>query len=281
MSGGVRWLGDHQCHHDAVVGGKAASLSRLAALHKVPHGFAVPAIPAAHAPELGEMADAIVQAYALLGERCGASHPAVAVRSSALDEDGLDASFAGQHDTYLNIRGTDAVLDAVQRCVRSAVSPGALAYRAERGLRTDDVRIAVLIQQLVVSEVSAVVFSANPVTGSRDEVMINANWGLGESIVGGSVTPDMFVVEKAGFGVTGREIACKERMTVRTEDGTTEVDTPDDLRSAPTLDDEGIRAMAALAVKLEDAVGHAVDIECAMAESTLYLLQCRPITTLG
>src|SRR4029079_15301400 len=134
-------------------------------------GFAIPALSATHEAVPAELVPAISHAYGVLGERCGGMHPPVAVRSSALDEDGRDASFAGQHDTYLNIRGTEAVLAAVHRCARSAMSPEALAYRQERGIQVKDVRIAVLVQQLVVSEVSAVVFSANPITGSRDEVM--------------------------------------------------------------------------------------------------------------
>lgn len=277
----VHWLGEDGCHHDAIVGGKAASLSRLASLHTVPHGFAIPALPAIQSSMPEALAPAIVRAYQALGDRCGETHPSVAVRSSALEEDGSDASFAGQHDTYLNIRGIDAVLDAVQRCVRSAISSEALAYRAERGLPMVGVRIAVLVQQLVPSDVSAVVFSANPVTGSRDEVMINASWGLGESIVGGSVTPDTFVVDKRGLAVTWRDVAKKDRMTVMTEAGTTETDVPPDLQSVSSLDDAQINEMAQLALMLERATGHAVDVECAIARDTLYLLQCRPITTLG
>ena len=277
----VRWLGDDDCHHDGIVGGKAASLSRLASLHTVPHGFAIPALPAIQVSMPEALEPAIAHAYHTLGERIGAWQPSVAVRSSALDEDGSDASFAGQHDTYLNIRGTEAVLDAVQRCVRSAVSSEALAYRGERGLSLDDVRIAVLVQQLIPSDVSAVVFSANPITGNRDEVMINSNWGLGESIVGGSVTPDTFVVGKQGLDVTWRDVAQKDRMTVMTDTGTAEVDVPEELRAASSLDDDQMRAMAQLALKLESVVGHPVDVECAIAQGTLYLLQCRPITTLG
>ena len=277
----VRWLGDHDCHHDGVVGGKAASLSRLASHHTVPHGFAIPAMPAIGRPLPETLPAAIFDAYGALGERCGLPEPPVAVRSSAVDEDGAEASFAGQHDTYLNIRGHDAVVDAVHLCVRSAASQEALAYRSERGLTVDDVHIAVLVQQLVASDVSAVVFSANPITGSRDEVMINANWGLGESIVGGMVTPDMFVVDKRRLEVTMREVAIKERMTVMTEIGTRDVDVPQDLQGASSLADDQVLAMTELALKLERVVGHPVDVECAIAQGTLYLLQCRPITTLG
>lgn len=276
----IHWLGDDDCHYEARVGGKAASLSRLASLHTVPPGFAIAALPAA-GNGLGSLMSAIGQAYLTLGERCSAAQPAVAVRSSALDEDGADASFAGQHDTYLNIRGVDAVLDAVQRCVRSASGPEALAYRRQRGLSVDDVQMAVLVQQLVPADVAAVVFSANPISGSRDEVMINSNWGLGESIVGGSATPDTFVVSKQGLQVSWRDIARKERMTVMTGSGTAEVDVPDERRSVPSLDDAEIAEIARLAVMLEQAVGHPVDVECAIAQNALYLLQCRPVTTLG
>ena len=277
----IRWLGDDDCHHEAVVGGKAASLSRLASLHTVPPGFAIAAMPAVdHSIGDAQLA-AIQHAYRGLGERCDLAHPAVAVRSSAVDEDGSDASFAGQHDTYLNIRGVDAVLDAVRRCVLSASSSEALAYRRQRGLSVDGVQMAVLVQQLVPSDVSAVVFSANPISGSRDEVMINANWGLGESIVGGSATPDTFVVQKQGFEVSWRDIARKDRMTVMTETGTAEADVPLDLQTASSLDDSQIREMTQLALMLENATGHPVDVECAIAGNTLYLLQCRPITTLG
>lgn len=277
----IHWLGDDDCHHEARVGGKAASLSRLASFHKVPPGFAIAALPAT-GDVLGDaLPPAIKQAYLTLGERCSAAQPAVAVRSSAVDEDGADASFAGQHDTYLNIRGADGVLDAVQRCVRSAAGAEALAYRRQRGLNVDEVQMAVLVQQLVPADVAAVVFSANPISGSRDEVMINSNWGLGESIVGGTATPDTFVVSKRGFDVSWRDIARKDRMTVMTETGTAEVEVPGGRQSTASLNDRQIIEVAQLAVRLEEAVGYPVDVECAIAGNTLYLLQCRPITTLG
>jgi pyruvate,water dikinase len=125
------------------------------------------------------------------------------------------------------------------------------------------------------------VFSANPITGSRDEVMINANWGLGESIVGGSATPDMYVVHKPRLEVSLRDVAYKERMTVVHDSGTADVEVAPERRSVPCLADEQVLEIARLAVLLEEAVGHAVDVECALARETLYLLQCRPITTLS
>jgi pyruvate,water dikinase len=153
-----------------------------------------------------------------------------AVRSSAVDEDGAAASFAGQHETYLNIVGADAIIQAVTRCWESARSERALEYRRQQGLSLEHPQIAVLVQQLVASDVSAVVFSANPITGNRNEVVINASWGLGESIVGGTVTPDMFVVRKSDVAVISRVLADKQHMTVSAPGGTREVDVPRFLR---------------------------------------------------
>lgn len=278
---GIHWLGSETCHAQEAVGGKAATLSRWASVHQVPPGFAIEALSPQIAALPDPLAAAIDAAYRMLAERRGTPDLPVAVRSSALDEDGVGASFAGQHDTYLNIRGADAVLDAVHRCMRSAASAEALAYRTQRGLALDNVRIAVLVQELVPSDVSAVAFSANPLNGDRNEIMINASWGLGESIVGGSVTPDTFVVARDTSSVLWRDIAQKERMTVLAEGGTREVDVPRERQSAPSLDDAHVLAIAGLAMKLDDATGRPVDIECAFAQNELYLLQCRPITTIA
>jgi pyruvate,water dikinase len=205
----------------------------------------------------------------------------VAVRSSAVDEDSADASFAGQHETYLNIVGPDAIIQAVAKCWESARSERALAYRRRQGLSAERPQLAVLVQQLVAADTSAVVFSANPVTGSRDEIMINASWGLGESIVGGTDTPDTYTVNKSDHTITSRTIADKQRMTVSVPGGTDEVDVPRFLRTTPSLSDEQVTEMAEMALTLEQAMEYPVDIECAYAGGKLYLLQCRPITTLN
>ena len=278
----VRWLGEETCHATEEVGGKAANLSRLAFLHQVPLGFALPAFPSEPGDAMpDEIAAAIHDAYRTLAERVGEDAPSVAVRSSALDEDGSNASFAGQHDTFLNVTGGEAVVQAVVRCCESARSAEALAYRAQQGLSQDCVEMAVLVQHLVPSDVSAVVFSTNPVTKNEDEIVINASWGLGESIVGGTVTPDTYVVRKSDLAVTAREIAEKRLMTVLVPGGTKEVGVPRSLMKEPVLDDGGAADMARLAMKLEQETGWAVDVECAVAAGELYLLQCRPITGLG
>jgi phosphoenolpyruvate synthase/pyruvate phosphate dikinase len=273
-------LGDPKSFDATLVGGKAANLSRLARMyHRVPDGFCLPVKVMDQAQPL-ELRDEIARAISDLMACHNLPELAVAVRSSAVDEDGVGASFAGQHETYLNIVGAEAILQAVARCWESARSERALEYRRQQGLSVERVQLAVLVQQLVASDVSAVVFSANPVTGNREEVMLNATWGLGESLVGGTVTPDTFVVRRSDLAVTDRAIAEKRRMTVSVPGGTREVDVPHFLRREASLKDEQAAEMTQLALSLEATMGCAVDVECAYASGELYLLQCRPITAL-
>ena len=274
------WLGDLKSFDVALVGGKAANLSRLARLyHRVPDGFSLPVTVMDDVHPL-DLRDEIICAISDLMACHRLSEFIAAVRSSAVDEDGTNASFAGQHETYLNIVGADAIIQAVTRCWESARSEHALDYRRKQGLSVERPQIAVLVQQLVASDVSAVVFSANPITGNRDEVMINASWGLGESIVGGTVTPDTFIVRKSDLAVVQRVIADKQRMTISAPGGTHEVDVPRFLRTTTSLNDEQVIEMAKLALTLETTMEYPVDVECAYAGGELYLLQCRPITTL-
>lgn len=291
----IVWLGEQAGEERSLVGGKAANLCRLASEHPVPPGFCLTSVAFARAVsggahEFGESSSAwlprelrkeILHAYRRLAEHCGVAAPGVAVRSSALDEDGAGASFAGQHETYLNVVGGDAVADAIARCWASAFSARAREYRRRHGLALEEVRIAVLVQELIHADVSAVIFSANPVTGNRGEVMINASWGLGESIVGGTVTPDTYLVSKADMRNVARRIAEKGRMTVIASGGTKEVEVPRFLRAQPALRENQVLEMAHLAMTLEKRMGHPVDVECAYQAGRLYLLQCRPITTLA
>jgi len=274
------WLGDPKSFDTALVGGKAANLSRLASIyHRVPDGFCIPVTLMNEAHPL-DLRNEIIASISDLMACHRLPDFIAAVRSSAVDEDGATASFAGQHETYLNIVGADAIIQAVTHCWESARSERALEYRRKQGLSVERLQLAVLVQQLIASDVSAVVFSANPVTGSRAEIMINASWGLGESIVGGTVTPDTFIVRKSDLAITSRTIAEKQRMTVSASGGTHEVDVPRFLRSEASLNDKQAVEMAKLALTLEETMEHPVDIECAYAGGELYLLQCRPITTL-
>lgn len=275
----INWLGEDRCHDPARVGAKAAHLSRLASLHLVPPGFAMSAVPADE-PLPDELVTRIRAAYRQLAALTRQPAPPVAVRSSAIDEDSAGASFAGQHATFLNVRGGDAVIAAVAACCASALDASALDYRARQGLASEHPAVAVLVQLLVESEASAVVFSANPITSDRGQVVVNVSWGLGESVVGGTVTPDFFVIDRRTLGVVQQSISDKAVMTVLTEAGTAEVAVPDDLRTRSSVTSSQLIEMARLAAKLEDAMGWPVDVECAVAYDELYLLQCRPITTL-
>ena len=282
------WLDQVECQEGNLVGGKAANLSRLAAVHAVPPGFCLTTeayTTWAMGQEANTVPDAaralLTTAYATLGGRCQMAEPRVAVRSSAVGEDGQSASFAGQYETYLNLVGAEAVVGAVARCWASAHSERVLAYHRQRGQAAADIRLAVLVQQLVPADMSIVAFSANPVTSNRAEVVINASWGLGESVVSGTVTPDMYVVRKADLSVTERHIAEKQRMTIIASHGVQEVPIPRPMRRQRALSDAQASEVAHLARTLETHMGWPVDIECAYQGEKLYLLQCRPISTVN
>src|SRR5207245_5811743 len=131
--------------------------------------------------------------------------PAVAVRSSATAEDLPGMSFAGQQESYLNVRGADCVLEAVKSCWASLWTARAIGYRARHGIAPDEVSLAVVVQELVPADAAGVLFTANPLTRVRDRVMINAAWGLGEAIVGGQVTPDTIIIDKASGAIVKQE----------------------------------------------------------------------------
>jgi pyruvate,water dikinase len=283
------WLGQGNCGDCTLVGGKGANLCHLSACYRVPPAFCLTAAAFARWARQGQdeagafppdLYRLLVAAYKRLAAHCRTEQPKVAVRSSAVDEDGRTASFAGQHATYLNVAGVEAVAQAVLRCWRAARSTHALAYRRRQGL-PPDVGMAVLVQQLIPADVSAVVFSAHPVTGNQAEIVINANWGLGESIVGGRVTPDTYVVRKPDLSIPLRKLAKKERMAVPAKEGTREVAVPRWMRTQPVLSDAQILEVARLGMALEASMGAPVDVECAYRNEVLYLLQCRPVTAIG
>lgn len=278
----ILWLGDPACHDRELVGGKAAQLSRLAATHRVPPGFCLTPAVDFDGLRIGAPAALLQQvasAYLRLEEQSGVTEPPLAVRSSAVDEDGARFSFAGVNETFLNVAGLRALADAAVACWQSGTSERARSYRQQMGLPGHP-RVAVLVQQLVPAEASAVAFSVNPITGSREEMIINANWGLGESVVGGTVTPDMFTVGKQDLRLRERLIGDKARMTSLAPNGTAEVDTPRSLRSQPALNDGQVEEIAVLVRGLEQQMGWPVDVECAYHGGFLYLLQCRPVTSL-
>jgi phosphohistidine swiveling domain-containing protein len=223
-----------------------------------------------------DVASAIALGYAELAGR----DPVVAVRSSATAEDLPEASFAGQQDTYLNIEGVAAALEAVKRCWASLWTARAIGYRARRGIGPDGLSLAVVVQLLVPAEAAGILFTANPLTGRRDQAVVSAAWGLGEAVVGGLVTPDALVVDKAGGAVLERQTADKQVMTVRVDGGTEEQPVPAELRQAPVLDDEFAAELVQLGVRIEELFGFPVDVEWALADGKLSIVQARPITAL-
>ncbi|GIH90265.1 PEP/pyruvate-binding domain-containing protein [Planobispora siamensis] len=231
----------------------------------------------------GIVLDAPVPDDVAAAVRDSAPHGPVAVRSSATAEDLPHASFAGQQDTYLNVVGRDAVLEAVRRCWASLWTDRAVAYRAANGIDHRAVRLAVVIQEMVRAEVAGVMFTANPVTGRRREAVIDASPGLGEAVVSGAVNPDHFVVDIATLEITERRLGDK-RLAVRPVEGggVEHVETPsENTAEGACLTDDRIRALAALAGRVEDHYGAPQDTEWAVDdEGVLWLTQSRPITTL-
>ncbi|MGH3823620.1 MAG: PEP/pyruvate-binding domain-containing protein [Pseudonocardiaceae bacterium] len=222
----------------------------------------------------GDMAAEITRAWQALG-----GGP-VAVRSSATAEDLEGASFAGQQDTYLNVRGAPALLAAVRDCWASLWTARAMAYRARHGIDPAAVSLAVVVQEMVEADASGVMFTANPTNGHRDEVVVSAAWGLGESVVGGSVTTDDLVVDKATGRVRSRTTAAKTVMTVYTDTGTAEQPVPAEQRTQPVLDDQAAAVLAELGVRIEQHYTTPLDIEWARANGEFFVVQARPITAL-
>jgi phosphohistidine swiveling domain-containing protein len=219
-----------------------------------------------------ELAASIIAAYADLGDG------PVAVRSSATAEDLPGAAFAGQQDTYLNVVGETAVLDAVRRCWGSLWTERAIAYRRRQQLDSSNLRIAVVVQRMVDAEFAGVMFTANPVTGDRDEVVIDANPGLGEAVVAGLVTPDHYVLDGRGQ-IRERTPGGREVVIHSTASGGVTHSTDTGPEPA-TLPDEVLTELAALARKVADHFGRPQDIEWAYANAHVWLVQARPMTAL-
>ncbi len=224
-----------------------------------------------------EVADAIERSYRQLGEET-----AVAVRSSATAEDLPDLSFAGQQDTFLNVRGVTTVQESVKRCWASLWTARAIGYRMQHHIDQHGVSLAVVVQLLVNAEAAGVLFTANPINGRRDQAVINAAWGLGEAIVGGQVTPDSIVVEKASGKVIERQTADKQVMIVRSARGTIGQAVPDDRRRVAALNDQQAIELVRLGVQIEQLYGMPMDIEWALTSppGRFAILQARPITAL-
>jgi pyruvate,water dikinase len=317
----ILWFENYQPADAAVLGGKNASLGTMfSAGLPVPPGFAVSAdcyrkaladagisgqidalvaavdmrdpvsVSAAgeRARELitglamsADLDEAIRAAYARLGETCGDEQVPVAVRSSATCEDQPDASFAGEHDTYLWVRGGDAVTDAVRRCWASLFTDRGIAYRLERGYGQHGAAMSVGVQQMVRPRAAGVAFTLNPLDGDRSQIAIDASWGFGEAVVSGEVTPDNYLVDKVMGTITRRTISAKTTEYRLTDaDAVVAAEIEEARQSVPCLTDEQIAAVARLARRAEKHYKCPQDVEWALDEALddVVLLQSRPET---
>ncbi len=206
--------------------------------------------------------------------------PSVAVRSSATAEDLPEASFAGQHETRLNVVGVEALLEAARECWSSLWTDRAIEYRRRMAPGPEQVGLALVVQLLVPADAAGVVFTANPMNGRRDQLVVSGSWGLGEAVVQGEVTPDMLTVDRMSGRVVNREVATKGMRTVPVAGGTQEQPVPNSLCDAPVLTDDQAGALSALAIRVADWYRMPMDIEWALAEDEFAILQARPITAL-
>ncbi len=224
---------------------------------------------------------AIVQAYAQVCE--GEDKAPVAVRSSATAEDTEAASFAGMNETFLNIKGPAAVADAVRRCWASLFGARTIFYRAKQGFSQTDIDIAVVVQRQIQSTRSGVMFTINPASGNRDELVIEGSFGLGEAVVSGSVSPDRYVVDKPTLHIKERDIKGKELVIEsKPSGGTVTRMLQGDEGRQPTLSDDEVGELAVLGSRIEEHYASAQDTEWAFdPDGKAWMLQSRPVTSAG
>ena len=237
------------------------------------------------APVPDAVRNEVAQRYAELGDAVGVAEPPVAVRSSALGEDSQDATFAGQQETYLWVRGADHVCDAVRDCWVSLYSAPAIAYRARLGAQ--DPAMGVAIQLMVDAEVSGVLFTCNPVSGDPSMLAINASWGLGLAVVGGEVTPDDYLVSKVTREVVREHVHSKdvEYVPDASGRGAVRVAVRDERREVACLDGPTLDALVDVAGRVERYFGSHQDVEWAIARdaelpASLFVVQSRPVTAM-
>jgi pyruvate,water dikinase len=229
------------------------------------------------------LADELESSWQKLQSETGTDDLQVAVRSSATAEDLPDASFAGQQDTYLNVTDFESVKQRTKECMASLFTARAITYREKHGFDRDEVLISVGIQKMVEARTSGVMFTLNPANGDQSKVRIEANWGLGEAVVSGTVTPDSFLVDKPVYKIVDRNVKQKDVMTVPTDAGTEEVEIDDDKRDVPSVTADEIVKLTDLAKAIERHYDEPQDIEWAIEEDgddkRFYILQSRPETT--
>jgi len=233
-------------------------------------------------PMPNDIEEAIRRAYRELSEKIGVKDPLVAVRSSAVAEDLPEASFAGQQDTYLNVRGEDNVVDRVKACWASVFTPRAIFYRTQMGIDHFKAYMAVVVQKMVNARSAGVMFTLHPATGDRSVVVIESAWGLGEAVAGGKVTPDEFVVDKKTLEIVEKRINPKHIM-ITYDPGTGQnivVELPKEKALEPSLSDEEAKELAKYGITIENHYKHPMDIEWAIdkdipAPNNIFIVQTR------
>jgi pyruvate,water dikinase len=205
----------------------------------------------------------------------------IAVRSSATVEDSAVASWAGELETVLNAT-PETVLEDIRRCWASLFTPRAIVYRFKNGFAHVQVSVAVVVQKMVQSDVAGVAFSVHPVTENRDQMIIEAGWGLGEAVVSGEITPDSYVVDKRDESITETNVSNQDRGLYRQRNGGAAwLEIPVERRGEKKLSDGQISQLAELVIRIEQHYGFPCDIEWALEGDTFYILQSRPITTIS
>ncbi|MBS4537915.1 phosphoenolpyruvate synthase [Clostridium sp. D2Q-11] len=235
-----------------------------------------------------DIREEIIHGYTEFSHIVNKENPLVAIRSSATAEDLPEASFAGQQDTYLEIHGIDEVLKHIKKCWASLWTARAIYYRENQGFKHEEVALSVVVQKMVNSGKAGVMFTANPINHNRNEIMINASWGLGEAVVSGIVTPDEYIIDKNSLGIVEKNIANKKTMVIKKKDtvGTEEVKVAhvlgEDKVTGECLSEEEVIKLARSGSLIEAMYRSNQDIEWAFDKDTkkLYILQSRPITTL-
>ena len=300
-------FGEAACADVGVAGGKGASLARMTALGMpVPPGFVIPAdaleaaladtatairavlargeagedlaVVAAEAIALVRAADSggafpaeVADAYAQLGD------VPVAVRSSATAEDSEEASFAGQQETYLHVIGVDGIVERIRDCWCSFFTERALFYRSKKG-SLSDLGMAVVVQRMVEPDVAGVLFTIDPTRGRRDRMLVEAVLGLGEGVVSGELTPDHFVLARDGRVKRTKLSPQPYKIVAGTGGGTAEVTLSAEEGEAAALSEDQLARLAAVGIELEERLGGPQDIEWAIQDDEIFVLQSRPVT---
>ncbi len=231
-----------------------------------------------HAKIPDDLALKIIKAYLKLGR--GGNQTLVAARSSATAEDLPDASFAGQQETYLNVSGEANLIQKVRACWASLFEPRAIFYRQEKGFDHFKVGIAVPVQKMVQSDVAGIMFTVNPVTNDKNQIVIEAVWGLGEKIVQGAYTPDHYLVQKQTYKILQKQVNSQTKYMTLSRNQNKELKVPSSRQNKPKLTDDQIIKLAKLGQKIQQHYFFPQDIEWAMEKNVLYIVQSRPVTTI-